>query len=357
MSPFNDIWARVTGSKIVEPRQARIDDDHVDVLASSDKPDALVSDRCYFAVTVNEMFLRDRSTWWKDYIPTLWTATRFGYAGTVQEVPSLIGPSLLQGNDLGVPEGMLYRNTRVAGLHPYRGGPISFSLILNKVETQDYVLDVLALVESAGGAFSLAMNLTPYISVARTVTRGLEVLLKMGSAPVMGVRDTLAPDLAASPGLGLGYYALLENNVPTSQLWVKDGQLLTGETAASARPIRDHNYVLYNIGVSERRNDVDQLPDLRDLRGRVEEFALRPDDASWLTAKTTMTELGVRLRTHPDLITPQANELFTEWVDDMVQLHESGVAMALKDEDEAAPTPLPDESADIQDISAYVMQL
>jgi hypothetical protein len=355
VSPFSSIWTWFAGDKVVLPTQARIDDTHVDVLAAGAHDVDLTANRCYFVVHVNEMFLRDRSVWWKDYVPTLWTATQFGYDGAVQEVPALVGPSLLEGNDLGVPEGMLFRNTRVAGLHPYRGGPVSFSLILNRVEAKDHVQSVLSIVESASGAFSLAMNLTPYLAVARTVTRGLEVLMDLGSAPVMGMRDTLSPDVGASPGLGLGYYALLEERIPPARLWVREGGLFVGDTAEHATPVRDRSYVLYNIASSPRRNDVDQLTDLRELRGRVEEFAQRPGDDSWLTAKTSMTELGVRLRTHPDLITPQADELFREWVTDMVKLHEERVAQAPRWGEQARLAKLSNEQADIQDISLYVM--
>lgn len=355
MSAFNSVWARLTGEKTVLPSQARIDDSHVDVLAAGSSDQLFVANRCYFAVHVNEIFLRDRAIWWKEYIPTLWTSTQFGYDGQVQEVPSLIGPSLLHGNDVGIPEGMLFRNTRVAGLHAYRGGPLSFSLILNRVESSDFMKDLLSIVESAGGAFSLAMNLTPYLAVARTVTKGLDVLLKLGSLPVMGIRDTLSPDMSTSPGIAPGYYALLEEPIPSDRLWVKDGTLFAGEAAERAQPLRDRSYVLYNIGISERRNDVDQLPDLRELRARVEEFAQRPGDESWLTAKTSMTELGVRLRTHPDLITPQADELFREWVSEMVELHRTRVDEAPRWGKDAVLEPLSDESADIQEISQYVM--
>jgi hypothetical protein len=215
--------------------------------------------------------------------------------------------------------------------------------------------DVLSIIESAGSAFSLAVNLTPYLAVAKAVTRGLEVLVDMGSSPVMGIRDTLSPDVEASPGSSLGYFALLEERVASDRLWVKEGGLFVGDASERAAPMRDGSFVLYNISCTPRRNDIDQLADLSELRARVEEFAQRPGDDSWLTAKTSMTELGVRLRTHPDLITPQADELFREWVSDMVKLHTERVAEAPKWGDEARLAELSDQQADIQDISLYVM--
>ncbi len=348
-------WQWFKGGRVMLPSQARIPDSHVDVLANTDAPPALKSNATYFAIELNEMFLENGRKWWQDIVPTVWTSTAFSYAGTTREVPGLVGPSMLQGNDLGVPEGMLYKNSRVAGLHPYKGGPLSFSVILNQVATDNRADRVLSVVETATSSFNLATDLVPYLPVAKAVTRGLEVLLDLGSTPLMGVRDSFDPDITpdSSPA---GYYALTETPVDPRYLWVRNGSLYAGETEDQTWPLRDRGFLLYRIAFASRRNDIDQLTDLTPLRHQVQEFAQRPGKPAWETAKAQMVELGVRLRKHPDLITPHADELFREWTTDMVNLHTERVTNAPKSGSNNAAG-LTAEQADVQDIATFVMSL
>jgi hypothetical protein len=342
------------GGRVVPPSQARIPADHVDATVGAAAPQPLQANAQYFAVDVAEMFLSTSRNWWKGVLPTVWTSTSFSYAGQVHDVPGLVGPSLLKGTELGVPQGMLYRNTRVAGLHPYKGGPLAFSVILNSVAQDNRADQVLSVIETATTAFQLGTQLLPYITVARTVTRGLEVLLDIGSQPVMGIRDSFDSDV--DPGMApAGYYALLESAQANGTLWVKGGELHAGSSLEDSKPLRSCSFILYRISTTERRSDIDQFSDLTVLRNRVQEFAQRPGKDSWTTAKTTMTELGVRLRTHPDLITGQADDLFEQWTTDMVQLHEDRVKNAPRSE--ARLPALTNDLANVEKLSTFVMGL
>jgi hypothetical protein len=328
MGALTAAWKWLQQGTLVLPTQARIDDAHVHG-AAEQLP--LEANGCYFAVHIKELYLHDRRTWWQTHVPSVWTSTAFSYAGAAHDVPNLIGPSMLSGNELGAPQGMLYRNTRVAGLHPYKGGPLSFSVVLNRISSSNPADQVLSLVESTRAAFDLATGLAPYLTIARTVTQGLEVLLGMGSQPVMGVRDTMAPDVAGATSFRPGHYALLDQADPAihqTRLWVRDDGLHVGESMDSATPVRDRNYLLYSILTVDRRNDVDQIAGLSEMWRRVEEFAQRPGDDNWFTAQSAMTELGISLSSHPDLIRPQAEELYSAYVEEMVRLRDRRVQNA-----------------------------
>ena len=359
MGALSAAWKWLQQGTLVMPTQARIEDAHVQ---GAVELAPLEANDCYFAVHVKELYLHDRRTWWQTHVPTVWTSTEFAYGGAARDIPNLIGPSLLSGNELGTPQGMLYRNTRVAGLHPYKGGPLSFSVVLNKVTSSNPADQVLSLVESTRAAFDLATGLAPYLTIARTVTQGLEVLLGMGSKPVMGVRDTMAPDVAGASSFRPGHYALLDQGNPTishDQLWVKDDGLHVGASMEVATPIRDRNYLLYSILTVDRRNDVDQIAELSGMWQRVEEFAQRPGEDNWFTAQSAMTELGISLASHPDLIRPQAEELYSGYVEEMVRLRDRRVQFAqreMKGPGSKLP-PLSEAQLDMQAIAHQIRKL
>jgi hypothetical protein len=349
MDCLNAVWSRLTVGASHPPDKVRLDDDHAD---GAEAWPPLVSDACYFAVDINELFLHDRRVWWQTFTPTVWTSTQFAYAGSERSIPYLIGPNML-GNDLGVPEGMLYRNVRVAGPHPYKGGPLTFSLVLNRVKVGDAAASVLSVLEGAVKAFGLATALLPYLTIAQAVIDGFQVLLHLGSSPLMGVRDSLTPDDDEQAAAAPGYYALLQSPISTGCLWVRGRQLLVGDAAASAVPLRDRSYVLYSIRTLPSRNDREQFSDITGLWAQVEAFAQRPESRNYQAAKALMTELGIRLRQHPDFITAQADALYSDWAQQMVDLHDERVRHAPKGADELPP--LSPEQQDIANIVAQVM--
>jgi hypothetical protein len=351
MDSLGSVWSRLTVGTSHLPDQVRLDDDHAE--GAREWP-PLISDACYFAVDINELFLHDRRVWWQTFIPTVWTSTQFAYAGSKRSIPFLIGPKML-GNDLGMPEGMLYRNVRVAGPHPYKGGALTFSLVLNRVKTGESAESVLAVLEGAVGAFGLATALMPYLTIAQAVVDGFQVLLHLGSSPLMGVRDSLTADDDGQAAAAPGYYALLQSPMSAGRLWVRSRQLLVGDDAASAVPLRDRSYVLYSIRTLPSRNDYEQFNDITGLWAQVEAFAQRPESRNYQAARALMTELGIRLRQHPDFITAQADALYSDWAQQMVNLHDERVRHALKGADSLPP--LSREQQDIATIVAQIMAL
>ncbi|MBA4191764.1 MAG: hypothetical protein C0467_27610 [Planctomycetaceae bacterium] len=105
----------------------------------------------YFQVRVNRLFLAKSRKWLDTFDPLVYTVTEVQYDGKPVEVPFVIGPSLVQKKmkEVESPHGVVLTNTRVAGLYPFRGGKVVFTVILCEVRRDNYPTKILNLTESA----------------------------------------------------------------------------------------------------------------------------------------------------------------------------------------------------------------
>jgi hypothetical protein len=333
------------------PAQVRIADTHVE---GATLAPPLLAELDYFVVTVHELFLDYSRKLWQDYVPSVWASGEFLYDGQSRTVPFVLGPDRLGAAAPDVGAGMLFVNTRIVGPVPYKGGPITLSVVLSRVAKDNLADRLLSVVESTASAFSVATALGPYIAVGKAITAGVEGLLGLGSAPLIGVQDTMAFDVMAQARTG--YFALMDA-VPARPLWVKENALRSGVTLESSTPVRDVTYVLYSIAALQRdpgRNDVLSLPRIGDDWRRIQEFAARPDEMSLTAAKALMLDLSVRLRYHPDLTRTQADRLYVEWAEQIRPAHDAAVDLANRG---AGEEQLSDEAAQIRSIAAQVMSL
>ena len=349
MSWLTEVFGRFAEGASRDPAQIRVP--HANVVGV-DPGRPFVAENDYIVIEVNEFHLDYSRKLWQGFAPSVWVSTQFHYAGGSQSVPVVIGPSRLGSPELGDPQSQLYRNTRVLGPVPYRGGPLGVSLVMSQVAVEDRASQLLSVVESVGAAFDLAVAITPYLRVARAVSDGIDALLRLGTRPLMGVRDTIAADAGAAGG----WYVLAD--VPPAQpLWVIDGRLRAGSSASSAEPMHGCNYVLYSVTAlpaGQGRNDVATFPDLAEHRALAEQFAVRPDKRSWIAAKAVFAELGVRMRRQPDLTRSQADQLISTWSEELVRIHREAVEFADKGPKTA---PLDAELAEIRGFVADVMAL
>ena len=107
------------------PSRVSIPSSHVDDPERLGPP--LEPDRHYFQVRVNEMFLSHARQWYAAYDPLVFVGSEFIYDKAETAVPVMVGPSLLErfGKKRDLPGGTVFEDTRVAGLHPYRGGRLA----------------------------------------------------------------------------------------------------------------------------------------------------------------------------------------------------------------------------------------
>ena len=242
--------------------------------------------------------------------------TEFSYGGAAQTVPFVVGPQLLSKWSQELPQGMLFRNTRVAGMYPYRGGRITISMVLGRVERGDLARQFLTVLDEMAASLDPSATLSAYTKVAGALVTGVEALfgLSKGTSPIVGLRTELDP--AGGPPIRPQYFALLQDpNVETKHA----PRAATGASTRAASPTGLGAFVLYSLVGDTTRDDVDSLP-FYPLWREVTKFAAVNDAAAWKTAKSAMSALYQEMALSPDLITDEVTTLTNERIATMRSL-------------------------------------
>ncbi|MCP4214633.1 MAG: hypothetical protein GY765_08245 [bacterium] len=316
-SPWRKFWDKLAGSQRVLPKTAQIADNHVDqdIRDSED----FKRDAHYFAVYVNEMYLDHQRKWFKEYDPMVLSVAEFNYDGKTTTVPFIVGPQMLEEVTEQLPSGMVYSNTKVAGIHPYKGGSFALSMVLNSIQRKDHARDMLRLVEKVGGSLDFASSLTAYTKLSGAILDGVESLMGLeDSKPLAGRRHEFNPDFDIS--FKPKYFVLIdtpEEDVDKEKLWVKDYKLHYGDMLEDAQPYRSASYVLYSIKKADSRSDTNMLS-FYPLYKKMLETAGQPDDKAWKSAKSMMLTLTHTLAFHPDLASKHAEKLMDRYMEEMV---------------------------------------
>ena len=309
---LGNMWETVKGSPRELPGVYAVDPSHTDQAQLLATP--IAKDKQYFQVRVNEMYLSYDRKWFAGYEPMLFTATEFLYAGKANAVPTVIGPQLMPKLPTGeLPERMVFANTRVAGLHPYRGGRITLTVILYRSERDNVAQSLLKLVENAAGALDFTSLVDTYVKVAKVALDGIQALLGLGKLqPLLGIRREFDPD--AGEPLTPGYYVLCSRtDLDEALLWVKDGKLLYGASLAAAEPLKGDDYVLYSVVATAARSDADALS-FFDLYQQAKKAAAIPKDESWEVAKSNLASVYQMMVASPDLTPEQAGALMDSYI-------------------------------------------
>jgi hypothetical protein len=228
-----------------------------------------------------------------------------------------------------IPEGMVFQDTRVAGLHPYSGGPVALSIVLCRVRQTQYLQKFLEIVEETAATYTSAFStvVSDYIKVANVVMKGVESLLGMDETePLAGFRREF--DVDAGDDFKAGYYVLFNADLPDldeSKLWVVDNQLLYGDTVAGAQPFRQDDYVLYSIVGGTARFDENTLPFYAEWQS-IASYATQLaeiDEQSWSIIRAKMFGLQDKLRLSPDLTPQQSAKLFDAYKEEILQIKNS----------------------------------
>jgi hypothetical protein len=263
--------------------------------------------------------------------------SEFTYAKERKSVPFVIGPSLIQAtveeSHKKLPDGMLFTNTRVAGIHPYRGGGITLSVVLYRLRAEDYLRKLMRVVETAAGAMSFGTALGAYLKIGDVILDGVDSLFDLGAIdPIVGHRQEF------KHGFEPGYFALIdmpEDKMRDYSFWVREDQLVTGPTLDTARPFRDADYVLYSISQMTDRDDLDLLP-VYPLWERVAQEATIADDIYWKNAKAYMNNFYQSMVLSPDLTSVQTDKLYDEYIAKMETLHKRAARISKLSDEETA---------------------
>lgn len=306
MQKIQSVWQTTKGALREQPTAAMIPADHV--IDADFTPTLIVPKEHYFEVIINEMFLERERQLWVNVDPAVYIVTDFIYKGEMTSVPYLVSPLKLPFDN--VPNGMIFRNTRVAGTHPYRGGQFGITLVLYRVSRNGVADRLLDFISSAASAHSFANALGAYMQLADVVVGGVQTLLGLnGMSPLIGIQEGFNATTLRS-----GFFVLInEPGVPVSSLWVDKGQLLKGDTKESAKPYRDADYVLYSIRNDTTRTDTDMLQ-FAPLWDQVRQEALKSNnDEVFTNTKVLLANLYQQVEISPDLTQPQADQLSEEF--------------------------------------------
>lgn len=264
---LSELWGKIKGAETFRPSRIIIPQANIEPQLRVAVP--FQRNKQYFEVTVNQMYLTYSREWFKTWEPCVFVSTGFLYDGKIQDVPFFVGRKMLEGKIEKLPDGMIIENTKVAGLHPYRGGKFSVTVVLGRALKQNYLRKILNLIESTSQTYlgSFGTAVLPYAQVAKIVLDSYEDLVDSKDVePLIGHGITFNPD--TQEGFKPGYFALLneaEENINAEAFFVKNGKLFHGTSSAEATPYRAEDYVLYSILAAENRSDVEILPYYQDF--------------------------------------------------------------------------------------------
>src|SRR5690554_2175737 len=272
---------------------------------------AIVKDQHYFLVRVNEMFLSYKRKWFSTYDPVVFSNVEYLYSSQRVSQPFLISPTMLQTPFKKLNEGMLFRDTSVAGLQPYRGGRFGLTMVLGRLRQENYLRKILSLLEDTVTAFPSGFStvISGYSKIANMVLDNIETLFdSQDIEAVMGYRQEFVP--AVQDNFFTGYRVLMnsdEGKLDRSRFFVRNNSLYYGQSLEDSEPYRRDDYILYSMMAATHRDDTESLPfhqqylELQKMiAGMVE---LSGDERKLINGKLFSLQDAVRMSA--DLVRPQ----------------------------------------------------
>lgn len=281
----------------------------------------------YFTVRVNEMFLSDKRKWFKEIEPMVFCLSSYIYGEQEIDNPFIVGRNLLETKMQNIPQGMIFNDTRVAGIHPYAGGRLVVSIALCQATTKDYLSDSLEFIEKISGVFNenITSLIGNYVKIANVVIGGIDKLLDSNAVqPLFGFRFEFDRD--ANDQFAPGYFVMLDkSNIQwdENKFFVKGNRLFYGSDAETATPFRDEEYVLFSITKSDERGDINLLPVYQSYKKILEELKVKEVSQDKKDKiKDMLRVLNIDMRMSPDLTETQAMRLIEKYIEDVSKMIE-----------------------------------
>jgi len=267
----------------------------------------------YFMIQINEMFLSRSREWFNKIMPLVYTSTEFKYKGSNEkiETPFVVGPALLGAQIKDKAKDMIFRNTAVAGWHPYRGDKLVFTILLCKTTTENLLLHTLSVIEKVSGIFSANVSamIANMVNISNVVVDGLNGLLDLKDIEGLAcLRREF--DSTKSGGFYPGYYLLLDKTIDENEkekFYVKDNRLFYGDNKNDAKPYRNGDYVLVSIEQSAARGDYKNFPFYKMYDDALAMASKRPlDDNMKQEISNLLLAMTASMMQSPDLIESHA---------------------------------------------------
>jgi hypothetical protein len=315
---FTDTWKKITASKSYRPARITVPFSNIDIGAKMQT--SFAKNEHYFVVRINEIFLSYKRQWFSTYDPVVFVTTEFLYNAEKYAVPFVVGPSMMSNKMDQIPEGMVFQDTVVAGLHPYRGGNFILSLVLGRMRQENYLRKIVNIIEKTAATYTggFATIVSNYTKVANVVLDTMDALFDSSDVePLIGCRKEFLKE--AMDEFSAGYFILMntdENDVDESKFFIKGNRLYYGDSFDDAEPFRDSDYVLYSILAAPKRSDTELLPfhtQFLQLQSYVSDIpdVISPEQTTIINAKRYKLQDTIRMSA--DLVRPQVKELINEY--------------------------------------------
>src|SRR5215813_6181823 len=251
---WNGFWDSIKHSPAVVPSHYQIPERHLE----KDVGGQFRHGKHYFVIKVNRAFLQNGRELWQTFAPMALTVCEFKYDGQDTVVPFVVGPSLLEKKQIEVPANFLFADTKVAGIHPYKGGGLKLTVILYQVKRSNLAEKLLTVAENLASVVDLSQSLSSYLKIANLLVRTVGDVLgeNKENRPVIGLRKEFDGD----EGFGPGYFALINaKSMDRNKLWVRESSLWFGDKEDALIEFTQADYVLYSILQRISRDDFEQL--------------------------------------------------------------------------------------------------
>ncbi len=221
-------------------------------------------DRHYFAIRLIEMDLKDRVRLWQEFDPIAVILSRFDYDGATRDVPFIVSSDLLKPIAKQISDAPVgLRNVQVVGPVPYKGKPVGLYFGLHAARKRDLVEHLLG---SLGTIFNRlqVQSVAAQLALGQALYRNVLDLLRLDSLEYKCGNYQEFSDLDGDHTRFRDSYQLdlvtEDETLSAEQLWVRNGELLTGADAANLSRIEDCDYCLVKIDGITARGDYHRLP-------------------------------------------------------------------------------------------------
>ena len=277
----------------------------------------------YFQIVINQMYLADEREWFVRYDPLTFVISSYIYDTRQEVVPFVVGPALLKEHAEKAPTGMVFQDTPVSGMHPYQGGSLTMTVILNKLARENNADKLLKVVEKMANTFSPSILSAGYLTMASTLIDGVEAILGLDeTTPIIGYRVTINPDTGAV--FRPSHFVIIdedEQEIDKDMFWVVGNRLHYGDDDASAQPYNENDFVLFSITQGTKRTDERTLP-FYPMWETARDLAARPEPHYWSEAKSNFNTLKRSVLKSPDLTQPDAARLMAAYFEELKKQRE-----------------------------------
>lgn len=239
-------------------------------------PDPFEANNDYVIVRLGSMFLKDSRVLWLKLSPLAHATVDMSGRTAPRSDTAVIGPAQFGDLATAPADRTLVLHQRLSGPRVWRGGDLNIAAGLFAVPKDQAAA---ALLDTLGQLAGLGIpGLKEAGQIAGIVKSGVEGLIGLnGAKPVLGVKVTLADPQSAAAGTEAAPCVLAGIAAPAAEidfadLWVRDGRLLSGASAAALQPYERHDHFLIAIERGPQREDWRGLP------------ALAPHEAEFDTA-------------------------------------------------------------------------